>query len=382
VTQARTSTLSRVSRAQQRTESADTFVEIAIAGLRQMFLPGEGLFCHVLRRNSAGKMVCEGTSHRYSMMTVLGLHRLESVGTSSPVALAPIVHNLNRDLDWINNLGDLGVLLWMCAVVDPGSLESLLLRADLDAALTRFEDARCRSTTELAWFLAGLSHAKLALPSAGVDLNGPALATYNLLASNQGPSGIFGHLARNASLAGRLRGRIGTFADQVYPIYSLAKFGHAFGAPDALRRARNCASRIVELQGPKGEWWWHYDSVRGTVTRPYPVYSVHQDGMGPMALFALTEQTGDDFTDAVERGFEWITGENALGLDMRDPDMHLIWRNISLGTRAPVFRELRYLARPYAIEHLVQKPQVTYECRPYELGWALYALADRKQSTK
>ena len=41
-----------------------------------------------------------------------------------------------------------------------------------------------------------------------------------------------------------------------------------------------CAHGLCQAQGALGQWWWHYDSLRGRVFEGYPVFSVHQHGMG------------------------------------------------------------------------------------------------------
>jgi len=352
-------------------------VELARAGLPGMFNSGRKLFCHILRQNAGGQLVQEGVSHRYTMMTLLGLHRLECGGSSSPVRIGAVMDELTRDLGWIEFAGDLGLLLWLCAVVDPERIQTLPAKLDCKDVMTRYKDARQGSTTELAWILAGLSHAKLAGVSAIAGLDAWSAAVYGLLKQNQGPHGIFGHLAATGSLAGRLRGRAGSFADQVYPIYALAQFGQAYGDAGAIRRARDCAEAIVRLQGPQGEWWWHYDAASGGVSRPYPVYSVHQHGMAPMALFALEAAAGLDFSGAVERGLRWIAANNALDFDMRHAAGGLIWRCIYSNSQWPKIQEWLGLYFGLNQRPTLRNARVRYECRPYELGWALYALAPR-----
>jgi len=340
-----------------------------------MFDPQRQLFSSILRQDANGQLVQDGISHRYTMMTLLGLHRLLESGQNSPVSIGPVMDAVTRDLGWIEFAGDMGVLLWLCAVVDPERIKGLADRFDFKSMLGRYNDARKRSTTELAWILAGLSHAKLAGVSTLPDLDRLAITVYGLLKANQGPHGIFGHLASHGSITGRLRGRAGSFADQVYPIYAMAQFGQAYGDAEALRRARNCADAIVNLQGPQGEWWWHYDADTGQVSRPYPVYSVHQHGMAPMALFALEKAAGLDFSAAVRRGLLWIPGNNALSIDMRYPDGGLVWRSIYMDGKWQKLQELLSLYFGLEPKMSVRNPRICYECRPYELGWALYAFA-------
>ena len=252
-------------------------------------------------------------------------------------------------------------------------------------ALTRYPDAARGCTMELAWYLTGLTCGLQAAEQNAATQNATtedarleeqARQTVLRLIENQGTSGIFGHQARGKSLAGALRGKIGSFADQVYPIYALSRFVRLTGDQQLLQRALQCARTICQRQGPNGEWWWHYDASSGEVTETYPVYSVHQDGMAPMALFALQEAAGEDFTGPIGNGLEWIAGQNDLQLDMRDPAESVIWRNLELPRTE---RLLRHLAGSDngAWRAPVERLRVNFECRPYELGWALYALAGR-----
>jgi hypothetical protein len=355
---------------------AANIIDIAQNGLPAMFDSKRQLFCHRLHRSPGGKLVQDGISHRYTMMTLLGLHRLQRAGSGSPIDIGRVLDVLTADTDWIEYAGDIGVMIWTLAVIDPGRISRLGEKLNLRSALDRFRDARQCSTTELAWLLAGLAHAK----SAGVKLVDHdllAAKVYDLLKRNQGPQGLFGHLAIESSLAGRFRGRLGSFADQVYPIYALAHFGRTYCDSDAIQRAKDCAGAIVRLQGSQGEWWWHYDSATGRVSRPYPVYSVHQHGMAPMALMALEEATGTDFSATINLGLSWIVGRNVLRVDMRQPEGGVVWRDIHpRGSNAKV-QELMYIFFSRETNFECVQPDIRYECRPYELGWALYAFAGK-----
>jgi hypothetical protein len=229
---------------------------------------------------------------------------------------------------------------------------------------------------ELAWFLSGLAHAAGACPALGTTLTDASVETYHRLIENQGDYGLFGHMSVKKSLRGRLRGRIGSFADQVYPIYGFSKFAKAFDVEDPLGPALECATAICGAQGKFGQWWWLYDAQSGRVSSRYPVYSVHQHGMAPMCLFAVEEATGQSFRDQICRGLNWIYGENELGADMRDDASNLIWRCILPENRQTKFWEMAMsVIRPPTQDKHPDSLEVLYEQRPYEYGWLLYSLA-------
>jgi hypothetical protein len=176
-----------------------------------------------------------------------------------------------------------------------------------------------------------------------------------------------------------LRGRIGSFADQVYPIYGMTKFWQVFGEPAARESALHCAEAICKAQGPLGQWWWHYDSANGQVVDGYPVFSVHQHAMGPMALLALGDATQSDYSRSIFHGLRWINSRNELNFEMEDASARLIWRCVFNSSLAPQkkVKALFGLRSEGEPQESPRNLSVRFECRPYELGWLLYAFAGR-----
>jgi len=311
------------------------------------------------------------------MMTLLGLHRfVNRQGGKHPFDTEAIFQGLIKSVGWIRNLGDLGLLLWTCAETAPEALPELCSRLDLHNALDRFADGRARRTMELAWLLTGLAEARLACPALE-ELTGVAEDVYRVLHQNQWKHGFFGHSSRSASLAGKVRGRYGSFADQVYPIVALTAASRAFGWATALGRAKACGEAILRAQGQLGQWWWHYDCVTGAVVERYPVYSVHQDAMAPMALFALEDAGVLEARPAIVRGLQWIGGSNELGVDMRRITDGLVWRSLyhrrHFGSMLRKFSVVLGSIADERTDDLV----VCREDRPYHFGWVLYAFSGR-----
>jgi hypothetical protein len=360
----------------------DGFVKLAVRGLVLMLDMQRRLFCYRLKKTDQG-MVQEGISYRYTAMTLMGLHRLQQAGATLPFDTKSILEALLSDLAWVDNVGDLGVLLWLCSVVCPERLSQLEPRLELQSALRRFRGARQGVTMELAWFLTGLSYWAQVCPEKRMPLTPLCFDTYKILTKNQGKRGFFGHLSTTASLAGMARGRIGSFADQVYPIYGMAQFAKAYQHEEAAKRALKCARGICEEQGQLGQWWWHYDAPTGRVVDGYPVFSVHQHAMGPMTLFKLGDVLQQNYDEWIYKGLRWINSCNELGYNMEDQANGVIWRCI-FRSRRSLGRYLRApLGRPAgAIQH--ESPEdlkILFECRPYELGWLLYAFAGRTRQS-
>jgi hypothetical protein len=96
-----------------------------------------------------------------------------------------------------------------------------------------------------------------------------------------------------------------------------------------------------------------------------------------MALFALQEASGKDYTKPIYRGLSWIYGANELATDMRDPSAGVIWRCLHRdGWRTHAREFLDYL-RPTTDVVSDGAVRRLHECRPYELGWLLYAFAGK-----
>ena len=374
-----------VNNTQGRSESTDSarpsvreLTTLAATGLAQMWDDEKQLFCFRLKQTPQG-MVRQGHSRRYTIICLLGLSRLETAEPKcSPIGIRTALDGLRRNAACIDNIGDLGLLLWLFAISFPEHLEAVYSDRDVKGALTRFREAREGRTMDLAWFLSGLAHAALAQRQELPDSTELALKTYRLLKKNQGGKGYFGHLARSRSFAGALRGCIGSFADQVYPIYALTKFAQAYGNRTALDMARNCAEALCRVQGPLGQWWWHYDAWTGKVFQRHPVYSVHQHGMAPMALFALGEATGLDLSEPIYKGLRWVYGNNELNRNLRDASSNVIWRSIYHSKNCKMYyREFLNFLRPIEKPELSDDLRISFECRPYEFGWLLYAFAGR-----
>ncbi len=284
------------------------------------------------------------------------------------------MNGLLASTTWPDNIGDLGLLLWLCALMTPERYEEVYRSFNVANALGHYRDGPGGPTMELAWFISGLAHGAMAGQRNIPGLTDLAHTCFELIKKNQGRNGVFGHLASRKGIAGALRGRLGSFADQVYPIYALSKFGRAFGNDEALQSAQQCAQTICEFQGQLGQWWWHYDSQTGRVVGRYPVYSVHQDAMAPMALLALGESTEQDYTSYIFKGLAWIYGGNELNRNLCETSTNIVWRSIYLPKpRSYIMKAGSLLgfgpgtAAPAGL-------RVDFEDRPYHFGWVLYAL--------
>jgi hypothetical protein len=305
---------------------------------------------------------------------LVGLHRAgvdpRAVGLEPARTLAAL-----RDVWWARSYpGALGLLVWANAVWDGPGIDRLL--RTLGTSLGRSGVATATLTTmETAWLVSGLAHewrrSRRAATRIALDA---ALA--ELLARHDPATHLFRHASAAASLRHRVRRFVANFADQIYAVQATA-FAAACGVrADALAASQAGAARLASLQGPLGQWWWHYDPRDGRVAQTFPVYSVHQHAMAPMALAALAAAGGPDHRAAAELGYRWIV-RNETRAPLLDEEAGTIWRSLERdeGGVPRLARHARIVVGWKGGGGAAAPPRlrVNHETRPYEWGWCLYA---------
>jgi hypothetical protein len=336
-------------------------------------------FCFTRAQGSTGSgLELRGTSLRYAAIVALGARFLDEDGQRQ--VLSGHTHPgylkllLGQSAE-TSNLGDLALVVWALGEAGhadlPQALERLVARDTFD---------RPEYVVEVAWVVAALATIRHQYDvESYLDR-----ATTRLLNSVIGDSPLFPHQTE-PGLVKSYRSHVACFADQVYPIQALARLHHSGADPRALAAAEACAARICELQGEGGQWWWHYDARTGKVIEGYPVYTVHQHAMAPMALIDLAEAGGTRHVQPVRRGLAWITAPaelEALGADAESmvlDDEGVTWRKVFRGDPRKVVRGLQTAStravkgmRVPGIDLLYRPTSIDRECRPYEFGWLLY----------
>ncbi len=354
--------------------SLSDLIDVAVHGLRPMYDPEKKRFCYRMRLEN-DRFIREGDSYRYTLITLLGLSKLHLFCNRDPFGVNDLVSAQIENSKYIEYVGDAGLLIWLTSLTLQDRIAEVIHRIEPVSLLNRFRDGRTSKTTELSWLLTGLSYAKIEarVPMAIVDQL--ALETYDKIKRNYGGKGIFRHEGTR-TLTGKIRGHIGTFADQVYPIYALSVYSRVYGDEEASNMAKACADAICCNQGDMGQWWWYYNADTGTVAGYHPVYSVHQDGMGPMALYAVQDVTRIYYTKSIMKGLDWLYGENELQRSMVSKRHNLIMRCVWAGMSKRNEDLLRAILHFNPILRN-RGLNVLRECRPYHLGWLLYALSSK-----
>ncbi len=345
---------------------------MSIRALERMYRPGERLFCFCLRRKD-GCEVQEGISHRYTATVLLALADLDHAMADRVLHGQPpeeVCRSLIRRVEGTRDLGAVALVLWAARALNhPGAADVLRQLQSMQP------DVAVYPTVEVAWSLTAL-----VVPgrSVGDDALADRLAR-RLITSCHPQSHLFSHHPHDTRPS-RLRGHVACFADLVYPIHALCWYHHATGDREALQAARHCGSRMCELQGPAGQWWWHYDVRTGRVIERYPVYSVHQDAMGPMALLALKRVGVSGLDQALARSLQWLEDPPELEHSLIDRERGVIWRKAYRAEPGKLVRTLQAgLSRVHprlrvpGVDLLFPPGRVDFESRPYHMAWILYA---------
>ncbi|WP_084964925.1 hypothetical protein [Thermoactinospora rubra] len=345
-------------------------VDLAVRGLPPGYVDGEFVFT---RRGTPGPdgrwtAVPEGRSVRYAAIVALGVATLpeerQRAALSGDTAL-DLAGRLVARLPRVDNLGDAALICW--AAAETG-------HPDVAAALDRMARLRSDYTVELSWVLAGLV-AAAAAGHGGLEERIAAVRARLL-------DGLRGHTLYRHVLgeAPWYRAHVGCFADQVYPLQALARLHALTGDEAALAAAAQVADRICAVQGAEGQWWWHYDARTGDVVEGYPVYSVHQLAMAPMALLDLADAGGPAHVKEIELGLGWMTSRPETDEPLIVEELDLTWRKAARKDPRKLVRGVRAAATAIrsgtgvgVLDRIYPPVAVDRECRPYELGWLLYA---------
>ncbi len=345
--------------------------EIALRVLPRMYRPEQRSFAFRLRATPDGT-VLEGDSRRYTATVLIGLAGESELAIGQALVGQSRREVCDRLLDALQDMADPGevaLTLWAARALGHARAELALRR------LRQMQlDRRAGTTVELAWSLSALcvpGEAPTDRPLAD------ALAR-RLLASFSPETGLFAHWV-DGSQRPWLRGHVACFADAVYPTQALSYHARASGDERSRQACRRCAETMVALQGPAGQWWWHFDVRTGRVVEGYPVYAVHQDSMAPMALQAASAATGVDHGRAIAAGLAWLEHAPEIDGSLIDAERDVIWRKVARREPRKLSRGLQALSTRLVpglrmpVGALLRPVAIDFESRPYHMGWILHA---------
>lgn len=183
--------------------------------------------------------------------------------------------------------------------------------------------------------------------------------------------------------ASGLRRPFSSFASQVYSLLALYQYGEAFAQDWAIRLANEGAAQVIALQGRRGEWGWFHYVPQARIVDFYEIYSVHQHGMAPAFLHHAVRHGVAGAREALIKGFNWLFGENEMGVSMLCPAERLFYR--SQARRGELDSSWPRAGRSIVNAALRRSDTVERhsglvlrrECRSYELGWILWSWGGR-----
>lgn len=276
----------------------------------------------------------------------------------------------------INSAGDLGLAIWAGVESSEDNCKVFVER------LVNNWSKLCQScnAVELAWVVQGMVRFLQSYSMTGEMTDLLRDAYYKLMNLYCRDTGLFARHSQRGFVKSISR-QVACFADQVYPILALTSYAGFFHDDNSIDVALAVADKLCSLQGPRGQWWWHYDVKTAAVVEEYPVFSVHQDAMAPMSLLAVDRISGADHSANIEKGLTWLNN-NELDAVMLVPEQGIIWRDIHRREIGKIYRMTRsvLIASGLHSAHRLAGTNlfgylVNRECRPYHLGWILYAWA-------
>jgi hypothetical protein len=369
---------------------ADELVSLAFKGLKRMLLPEKTCFCHKAMLDQSGELSLVGRSDRYTAMALIGLAMQERFGRKADFETDTICEHL---VSWVQRNaepGDAGLVLCLLTIRGDDRAEHVakIICSREDAI---YGQHAARNSMSLGNLLAGLSVA-MRKGCGPKELEGVARRCRDMIVANREPAtGLFsmtGRQFRRNILKWKANCRLGSFASQVYPTIGLSCYSRISGDDESLRLATETADAMCRLQGPQGQWWWIYDVRRAVPAIRYPVYSIHQDAMGPMALLAvsLAAEGKRNYTDAIWKSLNWLNHHpECPGKRLVDRDAGVVWRavqrdepartgayGLGLGERVRL-NVSAWTGLPD--RRAFTDGFICDECRPYHLGWILVAAA-------
>lgn len=324
-----------------------TLWDLCLTSLARFYLADSGML--------AGKISWDGRQWIRDAPNVgntadaaIALYRLRALGRPVPLDPDVLLRTIVDRISSTTAFEHRALMLWAAAIGNTTLVPGLC--SDLVNAFASGH----HGTLVLARTLSALSEC---LQAGHRDRNTIQLAQriYAVIIGRQSSRTGLVHASGRGAVWWTRRQPIASLSAQTYSIHALAMFSAALGDHQALDHARRCADAICRLQGPTGQWWWQYDVARASVQQMYPVFSVNQDTAIPMSLGLLQRALGEErYRDHIERGLDWLFGDNELQRSLVDEQLGVIWR---------------------AVEPDDEGFRIVPEMRSYHPGRCLYALS-------
>jgi hypothetical protein len=349
-------------------------VNYALKGLQRCWLPEHGRWSHVYHLDGR-EHPNESLAHSdvfYTLNVLLGFSRVQQVPTDIDISGTferNVLHLLNLPVAKYS----FGMALWAAAELKQEIPDNVVRH--LEAFLSDKRNWWSLRAQDLGMILIGIvAQARVERK----EWHQYAEPLFEFMVERyHGASGLFFDTAFG------FRRRFASFASQTYLTLACYWYGEFANNLRAIQIANASTQKLIELQGPSGEWPWFFDARNGSVVDFYEIYSVHQYGMAPAFLECAQRHGVAEARDALIRGFKWVLGDNQLTKPMLMPALHLTIRSQvrkhELHTKR--LRMVRSVQNAFLrrATGLIDPADIRLrlECRSYELGWILWSFGSR-----
>lgn len=329
-----------------------------------------GLFRATARIEGVEDETEQATTLQAGIVVLLGLLRAEEAEADQPFSIGALRTRILGDLgnDSVTP-GELGLALWAESRTGGtaiGEIDSLIRRSTV-RGLEKV------TLEQLAWLASGLSESSVLTG----DSSGSLISEIR--------SEILVRVNRDTGLArdvhGRRLGSAVPVSSQFHLLHSFCQMVRS-GADDLREPAGRLAASLLDLQRQDGAWPGLIDPIRATAAVIYPVLTVTQLAVAPIALRAASELgLPGNFESAIGNGIYWAGDGNALGRELVHDEDARIDRGI-LPRRKPgalgrgigsAARRITGQAPEPDPKQLIIDPAASSE----DLGWVLEAWSGR-----
>ncbi|MCB0868081.1 MAG: hypothetical protein KDB48_05260, partial [Solirubrobacterales bacterium] len=264
-----------------------------------------GLFRATARIEGVEDETEPATALQAGIVVLLGLLRAEEAGTDQPFSTGALRTRILGDLGNESvTPGELGLALWAESRAGGsaiGEIDGLIRRATVRG----FDKV---TLEQLAWLASGLSESSVLTGDTTNSLGKEIRAE------------IAGRINSSTGLAADVHGRrLGSavpVSSQFHLLHALCQTVRS-GAEDLRDTAGKLASSLLTLQRQDGAWPGLIDPARASAAVIYPVLTVTQLAVAPIALRAASELgLPGNFDAAIGNGIYWTGDGNALGREL------------------------------------------------------------------
>jgi len=309
---------------------------------------------------------------RSSAVVLLGLTRADEVGLESEISIGSLRTALLSATHGAEiTPGDLGLTIWAESRVDGSAVGELIAEI-----APRIDSAPAKLPLEqVAWLASGLSEARFRVGSGG-DLEDLLIRVAGILMDRALPSGLLSDVHH------RIGSGMSPVGGQLHALAALNRLVKA-EIPGATAVRDALLAGLLVLQRDDGGWPGVLDAKAGAVIEWYPMLTVNQVAVAPVALGGSRDAPSPegDQLSAILESIEWACGQNILGFDLiHEPEARIDHAILPRRRLGPISRSVgkatsRFRGGPHEPDpdDLILDPALTSE----DMGWLLEAWAGR-----